>query len=177
MAKGTLMGDYMKAGQRDEVIQGFMPANPAKITPKGSVRKELKDNTFNGGKHDDPLEYLHQFHETCESQPLPDDVTFDQAKLVLFKYSLGKTTKDWLFCLPSGIVQTWKELDDRFLDLFFTEEQYKERKRAILEFQQEKRESLHQSLERFKLYRRRCPNHYLCAAELMQISLNNMSIS
>jgi hypothetical protein len=39
MAERTLMGDYMKAGQRDEVIQGFMPANSAKITPKGNVRK------------------------------------------------------------------------------------------------------------------------------------------
>jgi hypothetical protein len=104
-------------------------------------------------------------------------VTFDQAKLVLFKYSLGKTAKDWLFCLPSGIIQTWKELEDRFLDRFFTEEQYMERKKAIIEFQQEKRESLHQSLERFKLYRRRCPNHYLCAVELIQIFVNNMSIS
>jgi hypothetical protein len=106
----------------------------------------------------------------------PDDVTFDQAKLVLFKYSIGKTAKDWLFLLPSGIIQTWKELEDRFLDRFFTEEQYMERKKAIIEFQQEKRESLHQSLERFKLYRRRYPNHYLCAAELMQIFVNSMSV-
>ncbi|MCI83475.1 hypothetical protein A2U01_0104751, partial [Trifolium medium] len=36
MAEGTLMGDYCKAGQRDEVIQGFVPANPVKITPKTS---------------------------------------------------------------------------------------------------------------------------------------------
>jgi hypothetical protein len=82
----------------------------------------LKDNTFNGEKHEDPLERLQQFHETCESQPLPDDVTFDQAKLVLFKHSLGRTAKDWMFCLPSGIIQTWRELEDRFLDRFFTEE-------------------------------------------------------
>jgi hypothetical protein len=39
MVEGTLMGDYMKAEQIDEVIQGFMPVNPAKNTPKGSVRK------------------------------------------------------------------------------------------------------------------------------------------
>jgi hypothetical protein len=92
----------------------------------------------------------------------------------LFKFSLGKTAKDWLVCLPSGTIETWKDLEDKFLDRFFTEEQHKDRRRAITEFQQEKKESLHQSLERFKLYKRRCPNHMICAAELMHIFVNSM---
>jgi hypothetical protein len=92
----------------------------------------------------------------------------------LFKFSLGKTAKDWLVCLPSGTIETWKDLEDKFLDRFFTEEQHKERRRAIIEFQQEKKESLHQSLERFKLYKRRCPNHMICAAELIHIFVNSM---
>jgi hypothetical protein len=76
--------------------------------------------------------------------------------------------------MPSGTIETWKDIEDKFLDRFFTEEQHKERRRAINEFQQEKKESLHQSLERFKLYKRRCPNHMICAAELMHIIVNSM---
>ncbi|MCH98562.1 hypothetical protein A2U01_0019567 [Trifolium medium] len=174
MAVEDLMGSYRKGGQRENIIQGFVPANPVKITLKTSVRKELKENAFNGGRDEDPLEHLQQFYEACESQPVPEGVTEDQVKLSLFQYSLGKTAKDWLLCLPSGTIKTWRELEDKFLDRFFTEDQYKERKRAILEFQQEKKESLRQSLERFKLYKRRCPHHHICAAELMQIFVDSM---
>jgi hypothetical protein len=60
----------------------------------------------------------------------------------LFKFSLGKTAKDWLVCLPSGTIKTWKDLEDKFLDRFFTEKQHKKRRRAITEFQQKKKESV-----------------------------------
>jgi hypothetical protein len=174
MAGEMKMCEYFWASDREGIIQGFVPANPIQINPKSSVRRELKENAFNGRRDEDPLEHLQQFYEACESQPIPEGVTEDQVKLQLFKFSLGKTTKDWLICLPSGAIETWRELEDKFLDHFFTEEQHKERQRAITEFQQEKKESLHQSLERFKLYKRRCPNHLICAAELMHIFVNSM---
>ena len=166
--------EYFRPTDREGIIQGFVPANPIQINPKSSVRRELKESAFNGRRDEDPLEHLQEFYEVCESQPVPDGVTKDQVRLHLFKFSLGKTAKDWLVCLPSGTIETWKDLEDKFLDRFFTEEQHKERRRAIIEFQQEKKESLHQSLERFKLYKRRCPNHMICAAELIHIFVNSM---
>jgi hypothetical protein len=162
-----LMCEYFRPSNREGIIQGFVPANPIQVNPKSSVRRELKENTFNGRRDEDPLEHLQEFYEVSESQPIPDGVTEDQVTLHLLKFSLGKTAKDWLVCLPSGTIGTWRELEDKFLDRFFTEEQHKERKRAITEFQQEKKESLHQSLERFKLYKRLCPNHMICLAELI----------
>ncbi|MCH93589.1 hypothetical protein A2U01_0014541, partial [Trifolium medium] len=49
-----------------------------------------------------------------------------------------------------------------------------ERKAELMNFQQHKKECLYQSYERFKLLRRRCPNHQICAAELMYIFINGM---
>ncbi|MCI38288.1 hypothetical protein A2U01_0059516, partial [Trifolium medium] len=108
----------------------------------------------------------------CEIQEAPENITDDQKKLRLFAYSLTKHAKDCLYCLPSRTIQTWKELEDKLLDRFFTEEQFKERKAELLNFQQHKKESLYQSHERFKLLKRRCPNHQICAAELMHIFTN-----
>jgi hypothetical protein len=93
------MSEYFRPTDREGIIQGFVPANPIQLTPKPSVRKELKDNTFNGRRDEDPLEHLQEFYEVCESQPVPDGVTEDQVKLHLFKFSLGKTAKDWLVSL------------------------------------------------------------------------------
>ncbi|GAU44210.1 hypothetical protein TSUD_370730 [Trifolium subterraneum] len=80
------------------------------------------------------------FNETCEIQEIPEEVTEDQKKLRLFAYSLTKDAKDWLYCLPSRTIQTWKELEDKFLDRFFTEKQFKERKAEILNFKQHVKE-------------------------------------
>ncbi|MCI13253.1 putative athila retroelement ORF1 protein [Trifolium medium] len=100
------MGDYRKIANRDEIIQGFVPANPIEINPKGRVKKELKEIQFNGRKDEDPLEHLQLFHEACESQPLQVGVTRDQINLMFFKYSLGQKTKDWVSCLPSKTINT-----------------------------------------------------------------------
>jgi hypothetical protein len=109
-----------------------VPANPIEINPKSSVQRELKESAFHGKRYEDPLEHLHEFYEICESQPVPDDFTKDQVRLHFFKFSFGKTAKDWLVFLPSGTIETWKDLEDKFLDCFFTEEQQKERRRESL---------------------------------------------
>ncbi|PNX93267.1 hypothetical protein L195_g016418 [Trifolium pratense] len=34
-------------------------------------------------------------------------------------FDIKGITKEWLQCLPSGTIQTWKELEDKFLERFF----------------------------------------------------------
>jgi hypothetical protein len=72
--------------------------------------KELKENQFNGSGSQDPWEHLSHFQESCEIREIPQDVTEDQKKLCLSTYSLTRDTKDRLHLLPSGTIQTWKEL-------------------------------------------------------------------
>ncbi|PNX83995.1 hypothetical protein L195_g040046 [Trifolium pratense] len=71
--------------------------------------------------------------------------------------------------------RTGKDLEEKFLEKYFTKNQYDERKAELLEFKQERKESLSQSIERFKLLKRRCPNHRIYAnAELMCIFINGI---
>jgi hypothetical protein len=170
------MGEYFKRTDKDQVTLGFRSANPAKFDIKNIVLKDLRRDQFNGSDSQDPWEHLCHFPETCELQEVPDDVTEDQKQLRLFVYSLAGAAKDWLYCLPSGTFQTWKELEDKFLERFFTEEQFQERKAAITSFKQHPRDSLYQSHQKFKLLKRRCPNDKINSAELMLIFTNSMTI-
>jgi hypothetical protein len=88
-----------------QVTLGFRTANPAIFNINGTVLKELKENQFNGSGSQDPWEHLS--HVSLVSV---NNVTEDQKKLCLSAYSLTRDTKDQLHLLPSGTIQTWKEL-------------------------------------------------------------------
>ncbi|PNY13506.1 hypothetical protein L195_g010162 [Trifolium pratense] len=170
----NVMGNYFKKTDTEEVTLGFQPANPTTLEVKTVVMNELRNNQFKGDSSQDPWEHLVKFNEICALQKRPEHTTDDQKKLFMFAYSLTQQAKDWLYCLPTKTIQTWKELEGKFLDRFFTEDQFKERKAELMNFQQHKKECLYQSHERFKLLKRRCPNHQICAAELMYIFINGM---
>lgn len=152
------IGDYCKRTDEWEVSRGFLPEDPDNFDIKNFVLSGLKDNSFNGNTIRDPWEHLGHFYKTT-SMYKPSEVTEDQFKVRLFGFSLIWREKDWLLCLPNGIIQTWKELEDKLLERFFTTTQFAERRVEIVKFKQQKTESLYDSWERFKLLLCRCPNH------------------
>lgn len=101
----------------------------------------LRDNPFDGQAIRDLWEHLVKFYETY-SVCKPTDVTDDQVKLCLFGFSLIGRVKDLLKCLPNGTIQTWKGLEDKFLEIYYSNAQFVERKAAISNFSQEESESL-----------------------------------
>ncbi|MCH94727.1 retrotransposon gag protein, partial [Trifolium medium] len=110
------------------------------------------------------------------ANPVPDHITEDQKRLRLFAFSLNGHAKEWLQCLPSGTIGTWKELEDKFLELFLTHNQFQKRKVELTNFQQHDHESLYEAYERFKLLKRKCPNHNIDAMDQMQIFTGGMKI-
>jgi hypothetical protein len=78
--------------------------------------------------------------------------------LRLFAFSLIGHAKDWLQCLSGGIIQTGNELEDKFLERFFTHNQFQKRS-DIMNFKQLDQEFLYKAYERIKLLKRKCPNH------------------
>lgn len=52
-----------------------------------------------------------------------------------------------------------KNLEDKFLEIFFTTTQFTKRKVGITQFKQQETESLYNFWERFKLLLRICPDH------------------
>ena len=114
------MGDYCKRTDTDQISLGFQPANPANFDIKGNVFTGLRENKFDGRANNDPWDHLSKFSETCQIQKVSENVSDDKKKLRLFAFSLTGPAKDWLQCLPRGTIATWKELEDKFLERFFT---------------------------------------------------------
>jgi hypothetical protein len=126
---------------------------------KSNVLAGLRENQIDGRANNDPWDHLTRFSETCQIQKVPDHITEDQEKLWLFAFSIICHAKGWLQCLPNGTIQTWKELDDNFFEKFFTHNQFQKRRSDMLNFKQHEHKSLYEVYERFKLLKRKCPNH------------------
>jgi len=103
-----------------------------------------------------PHEHLSHFAETCEFCVPQAIVTDDQKKLRLFAFTLTRRAKDWLLTLPSRTIQTWDELELKFLEKYFPMSTYWEKKHEISNFRQGESESFYDAWERFNLLLKRC---------------------
>jgi len=70
-------------------------------------------------------------------------VTDNQKKLRLFLFTLTRRARDWLLTIPSGTIQTWDELEPRFLEKYFPMSKYWDKKMEIQKFKQGVSESLY----------------------------------
>lgn len=81
----------------------------------------------------------------------PTYVIDDQVKLCMFWFLLIGRVKDWLWGFPNGIIHTLIELEDTFLERYYSNAQFFERKTAISNFSQEESESFSDARERFNV--------------------------
>jgi len=137
------LGDYGLATNRGRLTHVFSPANPVAFDIKASVQNGLKERQFDGTETISPHEHLSHFAETCEFCVPPANVTDDQKKLRLFPFTLTGKAKDWLLTLPNGTIQTWEELELKFLEKFFPMSKYLDKKQEIANFRQGESESLY----------------------------------
>ncbi|KAK2356639.1 hypothetical protein QL285_093967 [Trifolium repens] len=170
---------HKKPSPLEELLNKFASMSKTKfeniqttVANQGATIKSLETQIANN----DPWDHLSKFSETCQIHKVPENVTEDQKKMRLFAFSLTGLAKDWLQCLPRGSIATWKELEDRFLERFFTHTLFQKRKSEILSFKQHESETLCEVYERFKLLMRRCPNHSISAMEQMQLFTAGMKM-
>ncbi|XP_050896168.1 uncharacterized protein LOC127102889 [Lathyrus oleraceus] len=114
---------YCKQADEGQVSRGFIPEDPANFDIRNSILSSLRENMFDGNAIRDPWAHLARFYKTT-SMCKPTDVTENQVKLRLFGFSLIGREKYWLIFLLNGTIQTWKELKDKFLEIFFTTTQF-----------------------------------------------------
>lgn len=137
------MGDYGLAHNRGQLTHIFHPANPVAFDIKNSVLQGLRENRYEGRDTQCPHEHLSRFYETFQYCVAPGNITEDQKKLRLFAFTLIGRAKDWLLALPSGTIQSWDELELKFLERFFPMSKYWEKKHEISNFRQGESESLY----------------------------------
>ena len=96
-------------------------------------------------------------------------------KLQLFLFSLRDVEATWFDSLPVGSVNTWEELVEAFMRIFFPPTLIVERREEIIVFKQGGDESLYTSWERFKRLLKRCPMHGIDLTTQMDIFYHAMN--
>ncbi|CAJ2661901.1 unnamed protein product [Trifolium pratense] len=162
------LGDY---GRRDNdalANQGFQPANPVSFDIKNTVLSALKENPYSGSEAQCPNLHLSHFYEACDYTD-PPGVSESDKRLRLFKHSLTGRAKDWLDTIPAGTIETWRQLERKFLDRYFPIHKFLERRAEISNFEQADGETLYDAWERFKVCLKRCSNHGFDGHNQMQM--------
>ncbi|BAT83696.1 hypothetical protein VIGAN_04089100 [Vigna angularis var. angularis] len=72
---------------------------------------------FHGFAGECPHRHLEEFHSMCSSMK-PPHVPLDHIFLRAFPHSLQGAAKDWLYCLPPGLITRWEDLEENFLSKF-----------------------------------------------------------
>jgi hypothetical protein len=134
---------------------------------KNSVLSTLKEDQFSGSESQCPNLHLQKFYEACDYTD-PPGVSESSKRLRLFKYSLTGRAKDWLDTIPPNTINTWQELEVKFLERYFPIHKYLERRQDITSFEQGDSETLYDAWERFKLSLKKCPKHGIDSHAQMQ---------
>ncbi|MCI07973.1 hypothetical protein A2U01_0029043, partial [Trifolium medium] len=162
------LGDYGMRNNGEIANLGFQPANPVAFDIKNSVLTALKENQYSSAESQCPNLHLSHFCEACDYTD-PPRVSESAKRLRLFKFSLTGRAKDWLDTLPNGTIQTWQELERKFLDRYFPIHKFLERRADINNFEQGDNETIYDAWERFKLCLKKCPNHGFDGLSQMQM--------
>ncbi|XP_022013918.1 uncharacterized protein LOC110913391 [Helianthus annuus] len=83
----------------------------------------------------------------------------DDFKLVLFQFSLEDKAKRWFHNLPSASIFTWADVQQIFLDEYYTSQKTSDARRGLRSFQQQSGEMFHEAFERFNMMLRNWPHH------------------
>ena len=95
----------------------------------------VQQNQFTGHPTEDPNEHLGRFLRMANTVKL-NGVRSEVIKLHLFPFSLRDIAATWYESLPYVSVDTWEELVEAFLSIFFSPSLTIERRREIIVFQQ-----------------------------------------
>ena len=96
-------------------------------------------------------------------------------KLQLLPFSLRDIAATWFDSLPYGSVNTWEELVEAYIGIFFPPSLTSERMKEIIVFNQGEDESLYTTWERFKRLLKRCPMHGIDLKTQMDIFYHSMN--
>ena len=116
-----------------------------------------QEHQFTGHPSEDPNEHLGIFLRMANTIKL-NGVNPNIIKLQLFPFSLRDVAGCWFGSMSYGSIDSWEELVEAFMEMFFLPVLTSERKRKIIPFKQGKEESLH-TWERYKKLLKRCPMH------------------
>ncbi|XP_022011512.1 uncharacterized protein LOC110911218 [Helianthus annuus] len=145
-----------------------MPVAPGNVERSFEAKPHILNMlpTFHGKGTEEPYAHIADFEAVC-GMIAGHGFMPDQVKLVLFQFSLKDAARDWFTSLPYASIYTWQELQQQFLDEYYTPQRTKTGRLAIREFQQLPGELLYESWKGFNQLIRNCPHHGIQRWELI----------
>ncbi|KAJ0489054.1 putative transcription factor interactor and regulator CCHC(Zn) family [Helianthus annuus] len=121
---------------------------------------------YKGLATEEPYFHLEAYDSICNTFG-SQGFSADEVKLVLFQFSLEDKAKKWFYTLPSASIYTWGEMQQTFLDEFYTAQKTNDARKGLRSFQQQHGEMFHEAFERFNMMIKNCPHHGIELWELM----------
>jgi hypothetical protein len=128
---------------------------------------------FGGSASEDASMHLHDFCEIYDMQ-IFKNVENDIVKLKLFPFSVRGKSKDWLFSLPNGSINSWENLREAFIKMYYPPVKILQNRNSILYFKQNDNEHVAIDLERLKFMLRTCPSHVVvCSVQVSEARIDS----
>ena len=154
------------------VRQHAVEANNFELKP--ALITMVQQHQFTGHPTEDPNEHLGRFLRMDNTVKLNGERP-EVIKLQLFPFSLRDIVPTWFDSLPYGSVNTWEELVEAYLGIFFPPSLTSERRKEISVFNQGEDGSLYTTWERFKRLLKRCLMHGIDLKTQMDIFYHSMN--
>ena len=154
------------------VRQPIVEANNFELKP--SLITMVQQHQFTGHPTEDPNEHLGRFLKMENTVKL-NGVRPEVIKMQLFPFSLRDIAATWFDSLPYGSVNTWEELVEAYLGIFFPPSLTSERRKEISVFNQGENESLYTAWKSFKRLLKRCSMHGIDLKTQMDIFYHSMN--
>ena len=106
-----------------------------------SLKAMVRAQPFSGHDNENPCHHLHEFEEMCSCLSI-SGMTQETLKWSLFPFSLARKAKQWYTHVIESTNEDWDELKDKFNLAFFPMSRICSLPRAILDFEQHKKESI-----------------------------------
>ncbi|KAK1430664.1 hypothetical protein QVD17_13567 [Tagetes erecta] len=172
-------GQGMMGQQVMGVDSHFRPTihmNPSPIVPPHCNGRQFEIRpqylsiipTFRGFASDEPYTHLYEFASICSTIG-SQGFTPDEVKLNLFQFSLKDRAKQWFVTLPPRSIHTWDDMQQAFLDEYYSMGKTSDARDAIKSFNQHSGEAFHEAFTRFKEMLRLCPHHGIEKWDLVKI--------
>jgi hypothetical protein len=135
--------------QHQSVLKGEFCEPPPLSKPNCSYGYELhpslkamvRAQPFSGYDNEDPFNHLQEFEEMCSCMSIPG-MTQDIIMWKLFPFSLEGEAKQWYTYVVGSMNGDWEKLKDKFCLVSFPMSRINSLPRAILDFEQNEKESI-----------------------------------
>ena len=162
--------------REDYFVMGAPSVDANNFELKPALITTVQQHQFTVHSFEDPNVHMGRFLRMANTIKM-NGVRSNVIKLYLFPFSLRDTTTTWFESLPYGLVNTWEELVEAYMERFFPPILTSERRREIIVFEQGEDESLYNALERYKKLLKRCPMHDIDQITQMDIFYHAMNYS